>query len=133
LRKTIIIVSLIVIVFFAIYFRVILPDTWLHGDTLRLPTVDAYYQARFAQVIDTHGTDLPKVDPYFMLDNAEPLSDITIWPTLISLLSKLFPSNGIEIVCYYLPPLLAVLCVIGVFFIGTILFNAWQDYLQLCF
>ena len=125
MRKTIIIVSLIVIIFCAIYFRVILPDTWLHGDTLRLPTVDAYYQARFAQVIGTHGTDLPTIDPYFMLNSNQSMSDITIWPTLIAFLSKFFPSNGIEIVCYYLPPLLGVLCVIGIFFIGAILFNAW--------
>ena len=129
MKKAIIAVCLLIIIFLAVYFRVILPDTWLHGDNLRLPTVDAYYQARFAQVIDTHGTNLPEVDPYFMLNNAEPLSNITIWPTLIAFLSNLFPSNGIEIVCYYLPPLLGVLCVIGIFLIGTILFNAWAGLL----
>ena len=125
MKKLIIIFALLIIAFLTIYYRVILPDPWLHGETLRLPTVDAYYQARFAQVINSHGTDLPVRDPYFMSSGDYGISDITLWPTIIATLSQLFPSNGIDTVCYYLPPILALLCVIGVFFIGAMLFNPW--------
>jgi len=125
MKKIIIIVSLLVILFTAVYYRVILPNDWLHGDTLRLPTVDAYYQARYAQIINTHGIDLPKYDPYFISSGETPLSSTPIWPLLISTLSHLFPKDGIDIVCYYLPPLLAVLSILGVFFITALLFNAW--------
>jgi len=125
LKKIIIIVALLVIVFLSLYYRVILPDKWLHGETLRLPTVDAYYHARFAQLINIHGTNLPERDPYFISIDYSGISSTTVWPTLIALLSKLFPTNGIDIVCYYLPPILGVLCILGVFFIASFLFNAW--------
>lgn len=125
MKTTIIIVSLLVVLFCAVYFRVILPDKWLHGDTLRLPTVDAYYQARFAQLIQSHGNELPSKDPYFMSSGDYGISDVTLWPNIIATLANLFPSNGIETVCYYLPPLLSVLSILGVFAIVAILFNAW--------
>ncbi len=124
MKKFIIIFALLIIAFLTIYYRVILPETWLHGETLRLPTVDAYYQARFVELINSHGTDLPEKDPYFMSTSNPPLHDVTLWPTILSGLSQLVP-NGIETVCYYFPPLLALLSVIGVFFITKILFNSW--------
>jgi len=125
MKKALIILALIAICFLALYYRVILPDPWLHGETLRLPTVDAYYQARFIELINSHGVNLPDKDPYFMSTGNPPLSDITLWPTIISGVAQLIPQNGTELACYYIPPLLAVLCVIGVFIIGTLLFNAW--------
>lgn len=131
MKKVIIIVCLCVIIFLTLYYRVVLPDAWLHGDTLRLPTVDAYYQARFAQIINTHGTDLPSHDPYFSVVETFTIDKAktpTLWPTLISTLSRLIPTNSdaaIDLVCYYLPPVLAVLCVVGIFVIGALLFNAW--------
>jgi len=125
MKKALIILALIAICFLGVYYRVILPDTWLHGETLRLPTVDAYYQARFIEIVNSHGVNLPDKDPYFMSANNPPLSDITLWPTMISAVAKLIPQDGVEIVCYYIPPLLALLCIVGVFVIGTLLFNAW--------
>jgi dolichyl-diphosphooligosaccharide--protein glycosyltransferase len=60
-----------------------------------------------------------------MSSNNPPLHDVILWPTILATLSQLFPTGGIETVCYYFPPLLALLCVIGVFFITKLLFNAW--------
>jgi asparagine N-glycosylation enzyme membrane subunit Stt3 len=125
MKKLIIITLLSIVIFLTLYFRVVLPDKWLHGETLRLPTVDAYYQARFAQLIQTHGTELPTKDPYFMSSGTYGISDVILWPTIIATLANLSPNNGIDTVCFYLPPILAVLCVIGVFAIVAILFNAW--------
>lgn len=133
MKKVIIIFCLLIIIFLAAYFRIILPDKWLHGETLRLPTVDAYYQARFAQIINAHGNDLPPNDPYFTIvssNSTEKSTAPTFWGFVISFLAKIIsplnPNASIDIVCYYLPPVLGILCVIVVFFISTLLFNAWS-------
>lgn len=132
MKKVIIIFCLLVIVFLAAYFRIILPDKWLHGETVRLPTVDAYYQARVAQIVNAHGVDLPINDPYFTIASAgstEKSVAPTLWASVISILTKVIspinPNAAIDTVCYYLPPVLGILCVIGVFLIMSLLFNAW--------
>jgi dolichyl-diphosphooligosaccharide--protein glycosyltransferase len=48
---------------------------------------------------------------------------------IISIVTKVInPSNpnaAVDVVCYYLPPVLGILCVIGIFLVGVLLFNAW--------
>lgn len=131
IKKIIIVFCLLIIIFLAAYFRIILPDKWLHGETLRLPTVDAYYQARFAQIINNHDI-LPDNDPYFSIVTTNSINKTitpTFWPTMISWIAKIVsptnPNSAIDSVSYYLPPALGILSVVGIFLITALLFNGW--------
>jgi asparagine N-glycosylation enzyme membrane subunit Stt3 len=132
MKKIIIGVCLLIVIFTAAYYRIILPDKWLHGDTLRLPTVDAYYMARFAQIINNQEPNAVVSDPYFGMgiDNERgTAASPQFWPMIISIITKIInPANSnsaVDAVCYYLPAILGILCVIGVFLVGALLFNAW--------
>jgi len=102
----------------------------LKGDTTRLSTVDAYYQARVAQILINHDYQLPDNDPYFGYNDNQSFSKETtpvLWPALIAFISQLIDrfSPPVESVCYYIPPIIAILAIIGIFLLTTFLFNPW--------
>lgn len=131
-RNIIIAVLLIAIIAVALYFRIILPSGWLQGQTLRMSTVDAYYQLRMAELIKTHGVDLPTTDPYFISTGEttfDKAKNPIIWPLIIEKTSGVLESfhvkYPIETAGLFLPPLFAALIIIVVFLLGVILFNPW--------
>jgi oligosaccharyl transferase (archaeosortase A-associated) len=132
LRNVIIAILLILIIGVSAYYRIVMPSTWLQGQTLRMSTVDAYYQLRMAEMIKSSGVDLSTTDPYFQFAGGttfDKAKNPIIWPMIISGASNVLDNfkvpNSLEIAAFYLPPLFALLSIIGVFALGTLLFNAW--------
>ena len=128
----VIVLLLLVIIMVALWLRIVLPYNQVFvGDWVKMTGVDAYYYMRLVDNLAQHFPQLTQLDPYLqfpggMLTGSNPdffayFMGAVIW--LISLGKA--SQHMVDVTAVYIPPLLAVLTVLAVFFIGKVLGSKW--------
>lgn len=128
----VILVGLLVIISVALWLRVALPyDKVFVGDWVKFTGVDAYYYMRLVDDLVKNFPQLTPFDPYLLAvegwnTGTNPnffayLMGFIIW--LVSFGKA--DQHMIDAIAVYIPPFLAVISIITVFFIGKTLGNKW--------
>ncbi len=100
------------------------------GDWIKYNGADAYFQMRLADVNAAHYPHMPSFDPYFVYPGGGAVGGLNYFPRIIASIASLFgifnpDQRALDIVGVFIPPILAVLTVIIVFFIGREIFGRW--------
>ena len=113
----------------SLFFRIAIPyDQVFVGDWIKLTGIDAYFHMR---LVDTMAHSFPHItyfDPYFIYPDGRFVGGMTFFAWFVSGIAWIVglgsPSaHTIDMVGVYLPPVLAALAVIPVYFIGKTLFG----------
>lgn len=128
-----IVATIMIALFFglSLYLRIAMPyDQVFSGDWIKFTGADAYYHMRLVDNLVCHFPQSITFDPYTYFPHG---TDV-FWPPFfdwllagIALLIGLAAptQHTVDIVSIYLPPILAALTVIPVYFIGKELFHRW--------
>jgi len=128
----VVLLLLLIIVAVALWLRVALPYGQVFvGDWVKMTGVDAYYYMRLVDNLMQHFPHLTQFDPYLlypggMLTGSSPdffayFMGGVIW---LATLGKA-DQHMVDVIAVYIPPLLAVLTILLVFFIGVLLGGKW--------
>ncbi len=128
----IVIVLLLTIVMLALWLRIALPyDQVFVGDWVKMTGVDAYYYMRLVDNLMKHFPQLTQFDPYLLypggvLTGLQPDFFAYFMGGIIWLLSLgNADQHTVDVISVYIPPVLAVLTILAVFFIGVLLGSRW--------
>ena len=132
----VVLLLLIIIVAVALWLRVVLPYNQVFvGNWVKMTGVDAYYYMRLVDNLMKHFPQLTQFDPYSqypggVLTGAAPdffayFMGAIIW--LVSLGKA--DQHMVDVIAIYIPPFLAVLTVLTVFFIGKSFSSKWMGLL----
>lgn len=132
----IVIFLLMVIVAVALWLRVVLPYNQVFvGNWVKMTGVDAYYYMRLVDNIAKHFPQLTPLDPYLLFPGGWSTTGLpsffayfmgaVIW--LVSLGKA--DQHMVDVIAVYIPPVLAVLTVLVVFFIGRAMGGKWMGLL----
>jgi len=129
----VVLLLLIVIVAVAFWLRVLLPYNQVFtADWIKFTGVDAYYYMRLLDNLSAHFPQLTQFDPYFIFPGG--ISTVEGQPTfyayfmgaIVWLIGLGRPDQHlVDIISPYIPPLLAILTVVAVYFIGKAVENDW--------
>jgi len=132
----VVILLLLVIVAVALWLRVVLPYNQVFvGNWVKMTGVDAYYYMRMVDNLVKHFPDLTQFDPYYVYPQGLNTGQVPIFfaylmSSVISLLGMGRPDQHfVDVISVYVPPVLAVLTIIAVYFIGRIWENRWTGLL----
>lgn len=129
-------VILVVIISVALWLRMVLPyDQVFVKDWVKMTGVDTYYMMRLVDNVVQHFPELTQFDPYnvypggYRTDN-EPNFFIYLLGGVVWLLGGGNPDQHLtDVISVYIPPLMAVLTILAVFFIGKAMKNVWMGLL----
>ena len=133
----VVLLLLLIIVAVALWLRVALPYNQVFvGDWVKMTGVDAYYYMRLVDNLMRHFPQLTQFDPYLqypggMVTGIQPdffayFMGGIIW--LVSLGNA--GQHTVDVISVYIPPVLAVLTILVVFFIGVLLGGKWLGLLS---
>ncbi|MDD5648453.1 MAG: oligosaccharyl transferase, archaeosortase A system-associated, partial [Dehalococcoidia bacterium] len=128
----IVLLLLVAIIAVALWLRVAIPyDQVFVRDWVKMTGIDAYYYMRLVDNLMQHFPQLTQFDPYLLypggiVTGSQPdffayFMGGIIW--LISLGNA--GQHTVDVVSVYIPPVLAVLTILAVFFIGLLLGSKW--------
>jgi dolichyl-phosphooligosaccharide-protein glycotransferase len=128
---------LLVIAAVSLYVRIALPyNSVFTPDIIKFTGADAYYYMRLVDNIVYNFPHLTPFDPYFVYPGGANTGGAPdLFAYLIAFVAWLstgghFSQQGIDTVAVYIPPVLATLAIIPVYFIGKDLFNRWVGLLS---
>jgi len=133
----VVLVLLIAIIALALWLRVALPYNQVFvGDWVKMTGVDAYYYMRLVDNLMRHFPQLTQFDPYLLypggvMTGAAPDFFAYFMGGIIWILSLGNASqHAVDVIAVYIPPALAVITVLAVFFIGLLLGGRWLGLLS---
>ncbi len=129
---SIVVLLLIAIIALTLWLRVFLPYNQVFvGNWVKMTGVDAYYYMRLVDNLMAHFPQLTQFDPYLLypggvMTGAAPdffayFMGGIIWIFTLGNVSQ----QAVDVISVYIPPALAVLTVLAVFFIGMLLGGRW--------
>jgi len=128
----IVLLLLVVIIALALWLRVSLPyDQVFVRDWVKMTGVDAYYYMRLVDNLMKHFPQLTQFDPYLLYPGgvvtaSQPDFFAYFMGGIIWLLSLgNAGQHTVDVISVYIPPVLAVLTILAVFFIGLLLGSKW--------
>ena len=132
----IVLLLLIVIVSLALWLRVVLPYNQVFvGDWVKMTGVDAYFYMRLFDNLINHFPNLTQFDPYYIFPEGQNTGQVPIFfAYLIAAVAWLIGLGSpgqhfADVIAVYIPPILAALTVILVYFIGKMWENRWTGLL----
>jgi len=128
----VVVLLLLVIILGALWLRIVLPYNQVFvGDWVKMTGVDAYYYMRLVDNLMKHFPQLTQFDPYLQypggwLTGYAPnffayFMGAIIWRLSLGRADQ----HTVDVIAVYIPPFLAVLTVLAVFFIGKLLGSKW--------
>ncbi len=130
--------GILVAVFSAIAFwlRCLPYDKVFSGDWVKFTSSDAYFQLRLVDNLVHNYPHLSNFDPYLIYPGGAGISGTHLFVRIIASISSVFglvqpTQHTIDMVGVFLPPVLAVLIIICVYFIGKELFGRWVGILAI--
>jgi dolichyl-phosphooligosaccharide-protein glycotransferase len=131
-----VLVILAIIIAVALWLRMGLPhDQVFVKDWIKLTGIDTYYMMRLTDNLVAHFPKLTEFDPYNIFPDGartdvEPNFFIYLMGGIVALLGGGKPDQHFtDLVSVYIPPVLAVITILGAFFVGKALKNAWTGLL----
>jgi len=128
----IVLLLLIVIVAVALWLRVLLPyDQVFAGNRVKLADIDTYYYMRLVDNLAAHFPQLTQFDPYLKYPGGWTTDGspdfFAYFMAAIIWIVGLGQANQhtVDVIAVYIPPLLAVLTILAVFFTGRALGSKW--------
>ena len=128
----IVVVLLVCIIALGLWLRIVLPFNQVFTtDWVKMTGIDAYYYMRMVDNIVKHFPTMTPFDPYFMYPegrNTDLNPDFFSYTmaAIIWLLGLGRPGQHfVDVIAVYIPPLMAAITVIIVYFIGRELINKW--------
>ncbi len=132
----VVVLMLVVIIVVALWLRVVLPYNQVFvKDWVKMTGVDAYYYMRLVDNLAAHFPQLTQFDPYFQYPGgwatgASPdffayFMGGIIWIVGLGKADQ----HMVDMIAVYIPPLLAVLIILGAFIIGRALGGKWMGLL----
>jgi oligosaccharyl transferase (archaeosortase A-associated) len=114
------------------YLRVVLPyDSVFDGQWIKMTTNDAYFYMRMVDNLLPNFAHLNSFDPYFLFPGGFstegfPYLFAYLLAGTVRLLGGAAPSQQVaDTIAVYIPPIIATLTIIPVYFIGRTLMNGW--------
>jgi len=137
LSWAVVLLLLIIIVALALWLRVVLPYNQVFvGDWVKMTGVDAYYYMRLVDNMMAHFPQLTQFDPYLQypggaVTGIQPDFFAYFMGGIIWLVSLGHAGqHTVDVISVYIPPVLAVLTMLVVFFIGVLLGSRWLGLLS---
>lgn len=122
-RRWLVLILLVVIIAVALLFRVVLPWDMVFGDGwTRLLTVDAYGHMRVVDSLVANWPTMPTIDVYKCFPAG--VVNASLFHYLIGGITVLFDCSQ-DIVAAWLPPIMAILTIVAVFFLTKMMFGLW--------
>ena len=121
------------VVFWVIFGSFLLLSAWLRigipyddiaGDTIRFPSVDAYYHLKAADYTYENWPEVQRFDPLLTYPDGEGIGQRPLNSLLIATIAK-FGGISVNTVGLFMPAVLGVLILIPVLFIGWLLWGKW--------
>ncbi|MCX6005984.1 MAG: oligosaccharyl transferase, archaeosortase A system-associated [Chloroflexi bacterium] len=123
---------LLIIAAVSLYIRIALPyNTVFSSNIIKFTGADAYYYMRLVDNIVYNFPHLTPFDPYYIYpDGGNTGVTPDLFAYLIAFVAKLlgpgnFSQQSIDTIAVYIPPVLATLVIIPLYFIGKAVFNRW--------
>ncbi|MCX6005543.1 MAG: oligosaccharyl transferase, archaeosortase A system-associated [Chloroflexi bacterium] len=127
---------LFVIILIALWLRIALPYKQVFvGEGVKMTGIDAYYYMRLVDNLVRHFPILTQFDPYFqypggVATGGAPNFFVYLMGGIIWILGLGAPDqHTVDVIAVYIPPVLAVLTLIIVFFIGKTIGDKWMGIL----
>jgi dolichyl-phosphooligosaccharide-protein glycotransferase len=127
---------LLLIAAVSLYLRIALPyNTVFTSGIIKLTGADAYYYMRLVDNIVYNFPHLTQFDPYYIYPGGSVTGTAPdLFAYLIAFAAKLlgpgnFSQQSIDIISVYVPPVIATLVIIPIYFIGREIFNRWAGVL----
>ncbi len=125
-------VLLIVILAVALWLRILLPYNQVFvNDWVKITGVDGNFYMRLVENLDAHFPNITHFDPYYVFPDGartdqQPLFFAFLMGGIAWLVGLGNPSTHlVDVVSVYVPPFLAALSIVAIFFIGKALINKW--------
>ncbi|MDD5312474.1 MAG: oligosaccharyl transferase, archaeosortase A system-associated [Dehalococcoidia bacterium] len=129
-------IILFIIVLIALWLRIALPYKQVFvGEWVKMTGIDAYYYMRLVDNLVRHFPNLTQFDPYYqypggVTTGGAPNFFAYFMAAIIWLLGLGSPDQHIvDVIAVYIPPLMAALTIILVFFIGKTIAGKWMGLL----
>ena len=128
----IVLILMIMVIGLALWLRVTLPYNQVFtGEGIKMTGIDAYYYMRLVDNLAQHFPMLTKFDPYMQfpggtVTGSSPDFFAYLMGGIVWLLGMGHPDqHTVDVIAVYIPPVLAALTIIAVYFIGRSLGSIW--------